>query len=122
MMRLGEIYLIYAEAQARLSGGQTNDATALGYVNALRQRAGVSEQSYVDLEFLLKERARELMWEGHRRVDLIRYGYFTSAQFPWPYKGGVPNGKVSLPSYRTIYPLLLSDVTANPNLVQNPGY
>ena len=122
MIRLGEMYLIYAEAQARLSGGQTNDATALGYVNALRQRAGVSEQSYVDLEFLLKERARELMWEGHRRVDLIRYGYFTSAQFPWPYKGGVPNGKVSLPSYRTIYPLLQSDVTANPNLVQNPGY
>lgn len=122
MIRLAEIYLIYAEAQARLDGGQTSDATAVGYINKLRTRGNVSTQSFVDLDFLLEERARELMWEGHRRVDLIRYGYFTSAQFPWPYKGGVPNGKVSLASFRTIYPLLQSDVTANPNLEQNPGY
>ena len=122
MMRLAEIYLIYAEAQARLDGGQTADPTALKYVNALRSRAGVATQSFVDLDFLLAERARELMWEGNRRTDLIRYGYFTSAQFPWPYKGGVPNGKVAIPTYRTIFPLLQSDVTANPNLSQNPGY
>ncbi len=122
MIRLAEMYLIYAEAQTRIDGTQTTDGTAVKYINELRTRAGVSTVSYVDLDFILQERARELMWEGHRRVDLIRYGYFTSAQFPWPYKGGVPNGKVSLPSYRTIYPLLQSDVTANPNLKQNPGY
>ena len=122
MIRLAEMYLIYAEAQARIDGGTTTDATALGYINALRTRAGVDARSYVDTDFILAERARELMWEGHRRTDLIRYGYFTSMQFPWPYKGGIPNGKVALPSYRTVFPLLLSDITSNPNLKQNAGY
>ena len=61
------------------------------------------------------------MLEGHRRTDLIRYGYFTSMSFSWPYKGGVPSG-VGIDEFRTIYPLLNSDVTENPNLTQNPGY
>lgn len=122
MFRLAEMYLIYAEAVARLNGGITTDAKAMGYIKALRDRAGLSMPSSIDLEFILKERACELMWEGHRRTDLIRYGYFTSAQFPWPYKGGVPEGKVALPSYRQIYPILQSDLSENPNLVQNEGY
>ena len=122
MIRLAEMYLIYAEAQARLDGGITTDSKALGYVKALRDRAGVSMPSSIDLDFILKERARELMLEGHRRTDLIRYGYFTSMSFPWPYKGGVPDGRTALPSYRTIYPILSTDLTENPNLVQNPGY
>ena len=122
MFRLAEMYLIYAEADARLNGGTTTDATALGYIKALRDRAGVEMPDAVTLDWLLDERARELMLEGHRRTDLIRYGYFTSASFPWAGKGGVPNGKVSLPSYRTLYPLLTSDINANPNLKQNPGY
>lgn len=62
------------------------------------------------------------MWEGHRRTDLIRYGYFTSVSFPWPYKGGVPDGKVSLGQHLTVYPILNTDLTENPNLVQNEGY
>lgn len=82
MIRLAEMYLIYAEAQARLDGGITTDSKALGYVKALRDRAGVSMPSSIDLDFILKERARELMLEGHRRTDLIRYGYFTSMSFP----------------------------------------
>lgn len=122
MIRLAEMYLIYAEAQARMDGGITTDGKAIGYIKALRDRAGVSTPSSVDLDFILKERACELMWEGHRRVDLIRYGYFTSMSYPWPYKGGVPDGKTALPEYRTIYPLLDTDLAENPNLVQNPGY
>ena len=43
-------------------------------------------------------------------------------QFPWAFKGGIPDGKVSLPSYRTIYPLILDDLNANSELEQNPGY
>ena len=62
------------------------------------------------------------MWEGHRRVDLIRYGYFTSMNYPWTLKGGILNGKVALPEYRTIFPIIQSDLSANSNLVQNPGY
>lgn len=122
MIRLAEMYLIYAEAKARLDGGVTTDTKAKAYIKALRDRAGVSMPVSISTDFVLEERARELMWEGHRRTDLIRYGYFTSMQFAWPYKGGIPDGKVAIPSYRTIYPLLASDVAANPNLVQNPGY
>lgn len=122
MFRLAEMYLIYAEAVARLNGGITTDAKAMGYVESLRTRAGLTMPSSMDLDFILKERACELMWEGHRRTDLIRYGYFTSAQHPWPYKGGVPDGKVALPKYRTVYPILQSDLSENPNLVQNEGY
>ena len=117
-------YLIYAEADARLNGGNVTDETAKGYIRQLRQRAGVdaTTPSIMNLNWLLDERARELMWEGHRRVDLIRYDYFTSMQFPWTLKGGVPNGKIALPDYRTIYPIIISDLNANPKLVQNPGY
>lgn len=122
MFRLAEMYLIYAEAQARLDGGSTTDATAVDYIRALRTRAGLGTPESIDTDFILKERACELMWEGHRRTDLIRYGYFTSIAYPWPYKGGVPDGKVALANYRTIFPLLQSDLSENPNLVQNPGY
>ena len=122
MFRLAEMYLIYAEAQARLDGGTTTDSKAMGYIKELRDRAGVTTPSSINLDFILKERACELMWEGHRRTDLIRYGYFAAMSYPWPYKGGIPDGKVALPSYRTVYPLLQSDLSENPNLVQNTGY
>lgn len=122
MFRLAEMYLIYAEAQARIDGGTTTDSKAMGYIKELRDRAGVTTPSSINLDFILKERACELMWEGHRRTDLIRYGYFTAMSFPWPYKGGVPDGKVALPSYRTVYPLLQSDLSENRELVQNDGY
>ncbi len=124
VFRLAEMYLIYAEADARLNNGVVTDAVAKGYINQLRARAGVTgtTPATLTLDWLLDERARELMWEGHRRTDLIRYGYFTSMSFPWTLKGGVMNGKVSLPNYRTVYPIILSDINANPELVQNPEY
>ena len=122
IFRLAELYLNYAEADARLNGGTVTDSKAKGYIKELRDRAGVSTPSEITLEWLLDERARELMWEGHRRVDLIRYGHFTSMNYPWPFKGGVADGKVSLDSFRTIYPLVATDISANDNLDQNPGY
>lgn len=122
MFRLAEMYLNYAEADARLNGGDVTEAEAKNYVKALRDRAGVATPSVITLDFLLAERAREFMWEGHRRVDLIRFGKFTSASFPWPYKGGVASGKVGLPEYKTIYPLVQSDLSVNKNLKQNLGY
>lgn len=122
VFRLAEMYLNYAEADARLNGGNVRDADAIKYVKELRARAGVVTPVDITLEWLLDERAREFMWEGHRRVDLIRYGHFTSMSYPWTMKGGVLNGKVSLPEYRTIFPIIQSDLSANSNLVQNPGY
>ena len=124
MLRLAEMYLIYAEADARLNGGVVKSADAKSYIKALRDRAGVTMPSddALTLDWLLDERARELMLEGQRRTDLIRYGYYTAMSFPWPYKGGIKDGKVNLPETRTLYPIIESDLNANRNLVQNPGY
>ena len=122
IFRLAEMYLNYAEADARLNGGVVKDADALKYVKDLRDRAGVSMPSEVNLEWLLDERAREFMWEGHRRVDLIRFGKFTDVNYPWTLKGGLMNGKIAIPSYKTIFPIIQSDLSSNNNLVQNEGY
>lgn len=122
IFRLAEMYLNYAEADARLNGGVVKDADALQYVKKLRDRAGVSMPSEVNLEWLLDERAREFMWEGHRRVDLIRFGKFTDVNYPWTLKGGLMNGKIAIPSYKTIFPIIQSDLSSNSNLVQNEGY
>lgn len=125
LFRLGEQYLIYAEAVLR---GATNGdaATALNYVNALRTRAygntsGNITSTQLTLDFLLDERGRELYWEGHRRTDLVRFGKFTSSTYLWPWKGNVANG-TGVDSYRNLYALPSPEVNANKNLIQNPGY
>ena len=70
LARLGETYLIAAEAYL-----QSGDAgTALARVNSVRQRAGASDVASVDLDFILAERARELVGEGFRWLDLKRTG------------------------------------------------
>ena len=114
----------FSEASNPFTGGTVSDGRL--FVNgsdAWYTAPGQSHLAYdLDLDFILKERACELMLEGHRRTDLIRYGYFTSMSFSWPYKGGIPGGGVAIDDYRTIYPLLQSDLTENRNLKQNPGY
>lgn len=125
LFRLADIYLMYAEAVLR--GGTAGDAaTALGYINALRQRAygntsGNISSGQLTLDFILDERARELAWEGYRRTDLIRFGKFTSGSYVWPWKGGIAGGQ-GVADYRNLFPLPATDLTANPNLSQNPGY
>lgn len=124
MFRLGEAYLIYAEAQLRGGGGTR--AQALTYVNALRERAyggtsGDITDPQLTLAFLLDERGRELLWEAHRRTDLVRYGLFTGGTKVWEWKGGTLAGTATA-SYRDLYPLPASELVANPNLHQNPGY
>lgn len=121
MFRLADAYLLYAEAAVRGGGGSMGNA--LGYVNELRTRAGVStiNQSELTLDFLMDERSRELYWEGHRRTDLIRYGKFTGGTYVWPWKGGVKEGR-STESYRDRFSIPASQLNANPNLSQNAGY
>ena len=122
-MRSAEAYLIAAEADARQNGGTTSDIGA-GYINALRQRANTSTLSQYTLDQILDERARELYYEGFRRTDLIRYGYFggnNSGSYLWEWKGGAQNG-ASFPEWRNLYAIPAEDVNANPNLTQNPGY
>lgn len=125
LFRLAEQYLIYAEAVLR--GGTGGDmGTALGYINLLRQRAygnssGNISSSDLTLPFILNERGRELYWECFRRTDLIRYNEFTSSSYLWPWKGGVSSG-TGVDEHYNIYPLPITDLQANSNLIQNPGY
>jgi hypothetical protein len=123
MFRLADAYLIYAEAVLRGGGG--TPGTAVGYVNQLRQRAygntsGNIVTADLTLDFVLAERSRELYWEGHRRQDLIRFDRFTD-QGVWSWKGGLAAGRTT-ESFRDLYPLPGSELLANPNLDQNPGY
>lgn len=117
MIRLGEIYLIYAEACMNL--GQAN--TALPKVQELAARAGVTAPTSITQEWLIEERARELMWEGLRRTDLIRYGKFTSSSFLWTYKGGSFSGQ-GFDDHMKIFAIPASELASNPELHQNPGY
>ncbi|MGZ5262299.1 MAG: RagB/SusD family nutrient uptake outer membrane protein [Kaistella sp.] len=118
--RLGDIYLMYAEATVR-GGAGGNMATAIGYVNALRARSNASQISVLDLNFILDERSRELSWELTRRTDLIRFGKFTTSAYLWPWKGNVKDG-IAVAEYRNLFPIPNNDLVVNPNLVQNPGY
>ena len=120
--RLGDVYLLYAEAVLRGGSGGTM-GQALNYVNMLRIRAGAAQISTSDLNlnFLLDERSRELYWEGHRRTDLIRFGKFTK-DYNWPWKNGVYSGTPNISEKYKLYPLPATEISANPNLKQNPGY
>lgn len=117
MIRLSEIYLIYAEACMNL--GQAN--TALPKVQELAARAGAITPTSITQEWLIEERARELMWEGHRRTDLIRYDKFTSSSFLWTYKGGSFSGQ-GFDDHMKIFAIPASELASNPELHQNPGY
>lgn len=123
MFRLSDAYLMYAEAAVRTN---TNRAQALSYINALRTRAfGNTTHNITDaqmtLPFILDERGRELMWEAHRRTDLVRFGLFTGPTYLWTWKGDVLAGR-STEDYRNLYPIPANELVANPNLTQNPGY
>lgn len=122
IIRLPEMYLIYAEAVLR-GGTGGNTATALGYINSIRTRAGAAAISTgeMNLQFVLDERARELYWEGHRRTDLVRYGQLTTNAYLWPWKGGVASGS-AVDSKYNIYPIPAANITSNSNLTQNDGY
>ncbi|PEN13436.1 RagB/SusD family nutrient uptake outer membrane protein [Longibacter salinarum] len=124
MFRLAEAHLIYAEA-VQLRGGSSSSYDPATLINDLRARAGVSSNlSNADLteDFLLAERGRELFWEAKRRTDLVRFGKFGGqTQYTWPFKGDDVDGG-SLDETRNLYPLPANELSANPNLEQNPGY
>lgn len=121
VFRLGEMYLNYAEAAVK-SGSDV--AQAVTYFNLLRVRAyGNTSGNVTTLneDLVLDERARELYWEGLRRTDLIRYNRFTEGSYLWPWKGGVASG-TAVSSHRKLYPIPSTEVSANPNIIQNPNY
>ena len=135
--RLGDVYLMYAEAVAR--GGQGgSDSQAVTYLQELRTRAN-ADPSEINTNWLrepaavsgstasvaygniLNERCRELYWEATRRTDLVRFGLYTSNQYTWAEKGGVVSG-VGVDDRYNLFPIPVTDISVNPNLKQNEGY
>jgi hypothetical protein len=119
--RLTEIYYNKAEALMRKNGGVATQE-AVDLMNACRERNFSAEDwpsamyttSTLTMDELLKERGREFIFEGKRRADLIRFGEFING-FWWDHEPtNDPN--------REIYPIPHTQIAANPNLVQNPGY
>jgi hypothetical protein len=123
IFRLGEAFLIYAEAAVRTG---TNVAQGVTYFNNLRERAFGDATHDVTapqmtLDTILAERGRELLFEARRRTDLIRFGLFTGGNYLWAWKGNQPGGAAT-DAHFNVYALPLNELSANPNLKQNPGY
>lgn len=136
--RLADVYLMKAEAEMRANGGVANEA-AVAAANEVRQRAGATayNEATLTLDELCNERCRELMWEGHRRQDLIRFGRYTGSKSiqddndPYnlwilKYTDDQPTdnlpGQVPFqtPDYMKIFPL--PDYVVANGFTQNPGY
>ncbi len=122
VFRLADAYLMRAEAEYRL-GDKTS---AVADINVIRERAfggtsgDISEAQLTD-QFLLDERGREFYYEGQRRTDLVRFGKFTNGDYNWEWKGGQPKG-VNTDPHLNVFPIPGAEVSANPNIKQNPGY
>lgn len=117
-MRAAEAYLTFAEATLRAGGDKE---VAKEAVNELRKRANATKLTDLTLNDILDEKCREFYFEAHRRTDLIRYGYFTSGNYLWDWKGGTTDGS-GVSSIYNLMPIPATDMNANENLVQNPGY
>lgn len=113
VIRLAEMYLIRAEANANLNG----DIDAIkSDINRIRQRAnlnGTSANTYPQLQTAIeKERRVEFAFEGQRWFDLVRTGRAMEV---------LPNVNSS---NQTLFPIPLDEILTNnsPGMIQNPGY
>ena len=109
-LRITEMYLIRAEANFR-NGSSVGD-TPLNDINMLRSRAGLSGLGAVDLDAISLERRKELCFEGHRRMDLLRNNLNLRP-------GGGPESAPG--ANKVIFPIVDDETTNNPNITQNPG-
>ena len=123
-MRLGETYLLLAEAQFKQ--GKTTEAA--NTINVLRERAfpnypaqGKVSASDITLDFILDERARELIGEENRRMTLMRTGTLVERAKlnTTKYKPIVGISKTNL-----LLPIPLTEIQLNKDAVleQNAGY
>jgi len=122
IFRVAEAYLTYAEADARLNGGNCT-SEGLQKIKDLRTRAhAYNSLATFSLDEILDEWSREFGFEGRRRTDLVRFGRFGGqSKYTWEWMGGTKEGQ-QFPAYRNIFAIPQSDITANGNLKQNEGY
>ena len=125
LMRLGEIYLLHAEALA-MTGDLAGAAT---YVNKIRERAGLkaiatptSQEAAIDV--ILKERRLELAFEGFRFYDLLRHGFERTKAIhdAMPQQDSYWQPRFPLTEETVFMPIPQTALDNNPSLVQNAGY
>lgn len=121
MMRLGETYLLLAEAQIK----QGKTAEAANTINVLRTRANAPQvtAAQMNLDFLLDERARELIGEENRRMTLMRTGTLVDRALRLN-ANDAARPTAGLTSKNLLLPIPLSEIQLNKDAVleQNPGY
>jgi starch-binding outer membrane protein, SusD/RagB family len=135
--RLGEMYLVRAEAEFEL-GNLENAATAL---NATRERAGISlvDETTITQKHVRTERMSELAWEQHRWWDLRRWRiaeetfngrrmqglriirHFPTDKIYFMPVEAEPFDRTFLP-HQYYNPITDGRINSNPDLIENPGY
>jgi hypothetical protein len=121
LLRLADIYLIAAEAEAKLNGGSS---AAYGFINAVRTRAGLanltsglSKDAFIDA--VLQERSWELFAEGDRWYDLTRTNKFLT-EIPKAVNNVFPT-RAPLAKHK-YFPIPQDELNANDLLEQNPDW
>ena len=109
LFRYADALLMKAEAKVR--NGKNGDEE----LNRIRARVGMPYRK-ATLDNILEERLLELVWEGWRRQDLIRFGKFTGAYDLRTPLQGESSG------YTTVFPIPQKCIDLNSELVQNKGY
>ena len=109
LFRYADALLMKAEAKVR--NGENGDEE----LNRIRARVGMPYRK-ATLDNILEERLLELVWEGWRRQDLIRFGKFTGAYDLRTPLQGESSG------YTTVFPIPQKCIGLNSELVQNKGY
>jgi hypothetical protein len=125
VLRVSEMYLIHAEGLVK---GSAHDlAGAVDDLKALVARArGVAPDSVSlpyttqdDVEqLIIRERKRELGYEGHSLFDMIRCG--RGLERPASCNAEVLS--IAYPDHRFILPICQLEMTANDVMIQNEGY
>lgn len=113
VLRLADMYLIRAEAAARLNGSVSNIQSDLNAIRTRAHLAPVSTTNYNELLLAIEaERRLEFAFEGHRWFDLVRTDRAVDVL------NTVTNDN------QTLFPIPLSEILANtsPGMTQNPGY
>jgi hypothetical protein len=117
IIRMGDVYLMRAEAKLR----KGDAAGALADVNALRAARvngtiKAPALTSLTLDILFRERGFELYWEMQRRTDMVRFGKFEGA---WTEKNSTDRNK-------RVFPIPQTAIDGASNLPgylrQNPGY
>lgn len=109
LYRYADVLLMKSEAKVR--NGESGDEE----MNAVRSRVGMPSLS-ATLDNILNERLLELVWEGWRRQDMIRFGTYCKQ-----YDIHTPS-EADKKGYTTVFPIPEKARELNPNLKQNPGY